>query len=87
MAEPERRPDAEPEPRPDVEPGSTASAAEPVVSVERVGTEAVLLRFNLKDGSLDLADEDDEPVGGDAACWAHLFEDEPDVPEDGPDAR
>ena len=24
--------------------------------------------------------EDDEPMGGDPACWAHLFEDEDDSP-------
>lgn len=27
-------------------------------------------------------DEDDEPMGGDPACWAHLFEDdEPSPPQ------
>ena len=35
------------------------------------------------DGSTDLpcqAADDDEPMGGDPPCWAHLFED--DVPSD-----
>ena len=26
------------------------------------------------------ADEDDEPLGGDPACWAHLFEEDESTP-------
>jgi hypothetical protein len=26
------------------------------------------------------ADRDDEPMGGDPPCWAHLFDDEDDPP-------
>jgi hypothetical protein len=68
---------ADPGPRPD-EPAPPPAVVEPLVTAERVGKEAVLLRFNLTDGSLDLADDEEEPMGGDAACWAHLFEDDED---------
>lgn len=84
---------ADPDPRPDAVAPASAEAdsadawpAPPMVTAERVGTEAVLLRFNLTDGSLDLgADEDEEPMGGDAACWAHLFEEQPEKKPEGND--
>jgi hypothetical protein len=87
-------PDHDPRPdevaRVDRESAEAASAdselAPPAVTAERIGKEAVLLRFNLTDGTLDLSDDeadDEERLGGDAACWAHLFADRPnDEPEE-----
>jgi hypothetical protein len=69
MPEPDSTPDTRSEGQP----------AEPPVTVERVGSEAVVLRFSLNDDRLDLADEEEEQLGGEPACWAHLFEDDPEA--------